>query len=317
MPTPTQYFGYLVTNVGPLTTHFTPAASCATAKPNVYIVTQLADTRGLFGFPSCEAPKYDGCLPQGESLDRLNRDLATHPRNGNLAYHSPGLQCPSGWKKAGRVVGADTQATKPRGGLSFKGINMSTVMQNGNPGPLPKLHAYASILDPGETLVWCCPKGFTANADATCTSDLGPFSSFSYTRRCEIYLPSQDLLTITSHQGTLLPNPLVVITPAVSDMSSSTFTIAPAETPSLTVVSAVPVVALIHKSSDKKGTGHASPPTVDDDEDDSASRALRPSLMGVVLGMTLLSAQLAATTQSAHASQISQNFTLHPTLRET
>ncbi|KAG6289080.1 hypothetical protein E4U45_007691, partial [Claviceps purpurea] len=95
-----------------------------------------------------------------------------------------------------------------------------------------------------------------------------------------------DLLTITSHQGTLLPNPLVVITPAVSDMSSSTFTIVPAETPSLTVVSAVPVVALIHKSSDKKGKGHASPPTVDDD-DDSASRALRPSLVGVVLGSML------------------------------
>ncbi|KAG6043079.1 hypothetical protein E4U39_005042 [Claviceps sp. Clav50 group G5] len=249
MPTPTQYFGYLVTNVGPLTTHFTPAASCATAKPNVYIVTQLADTRGLFGFPSCEAPKYDGCLPQGESLDRLNRDLATHPRNGNLAYHSPGLQCPSGWKKAGRVVGTDTQATKPRGSLSFKGINMSTMMQNGNPGPLPKLHAYASILDPGETL---------------------------------------DLLTITSHQGTLLPNPLVVITPAVTDMSSSTFSIAPAETPSLTIVSAVPVVALIHKSSDRKEKGHASPPTVDDDEDDSASRALRPSLVGVILGSILV-----------------------------
>lgn len=70
-------------------------------------------------------------------------------------------------------------------------------------------------------------------------------------------------------------------------MSSSTFTIAPAETPSLTVVSAVPVVALIHKSSDKKGNGHASPPTVDDDEDDSASRALRPSLVGVVLGSML------------------------------
>ncbi|KAG5956376.1 hypothetical protein E4U58_006638 [Claviceps cyperi] len=248
MPTPTQYFGYFVTNVGPLTTRFTPAASCATAKSNVYIVTQLADTRGLFGFPSCEVPKYDGCLPQGESLDRLNRDLATHPRNGNLAYHSPGLQCPSGWKKAGRVAGADTQAMKSRGGLGFQGINMSTVWQNGNPGPLPKLDAYASILDPGETL---------------------------------------DLLTITSHQGTLLPNPLVVITPAVSDMSSSTFTIAPAETPSLTVVSAVPVVALIHKSSDKKGKGHAPPPTVGDDEDDSASRALRSSLVGVVLGSML------------------------------
>ncbi|KAG6014045.1 hypothetical protein E4U43_006991 [Claviceps pusilla] len=280
MPTPTQYFGYAVTNIGPLTTRFTPAASCATTtQPNVYIETQLADTRGLYGYPSCEAPKYDGCLPSGKSLDSLNSQLATRPHNGNLVYHSPGFKCPSGWKKAGRVVGGDSQATRPRG--IFTGITMSTVAANGNPEPMPKLQAYAGILDPSETLL--C-RGFQANADAMCTSDLGPLSSFTYSQRCEVYLPTQDLLTITSHQGTLLPNPLIIVTAAVSGgINSSIFTIAPSETPSLTVVSAIPVVALIHKPSDKKNKDHSATPNVDDD-DDSAAPFLRPNLLSALIG---------------------------------
>ncbi|KAG5935116.1 hypothetical protein E4U53_000503 [Claviceps sorghi] len=273
-PTQTQYFGYVVTNLGPLTTRFTPAASCATTtQPNVYIETQLAEARGLYGYPSCDVPEYDGCLPSGKSLDDLNSRLATHPHNGNLAYHSPGLKCPSGWKKAGRVVGG-----------VFTGITMSTVMPNGNAESLPKLQAYAGILDPSETLVWCCPKGFKADADAMCTSDLGPLSSFTYSQRCEVYLPTQDLLTITSHQGTLLPNPLVIVTAAVSGgINSSIFAIASSETPSLTVVSAVPVVALMHKPSDKKAKDHAATPNIDDD-DDSASLSLRPNLRAALIG---------------------------------
>lgn len=156
MPTPTHYFGYAVTNIGPLTTRFTPAPSCATTKPNVYIETQLAETRALFGYPSCDAPKYDGCLPNGKSLDILNSHLAAHPHNGNLVYHSPGLKCPSGWRKAGAVAGGDEQATRQRG--VFTSMTIPVMVPNGNPGPLPKLQAYAGILDPGETLVWCCPK---------------------------------------------------------------------------------------------------------------------------------------------------------------
>ncbi|KAG6010135.1 hypothetical protein E4U21_000169 [Claviceps maximensis] len=282
MPTQTQYFGYAVTNIGPLTTRFTPAASCATpTQPNVYIETQLADTRGLYGFPSCDAPTYDGCLPSGKSLDDLNSDLATRPHNGNLVYHSPGFKCPSGWKKAGRVVGGDSQVTRPRG--VFTGITMSTVVANGNPVPLPKLQAYAGILDPGETLVWCCPKGFTANVDAMCASDLGPLSSFHYTQRCEVYLPTQDLLTITSNHGTLLPNPLIIVTAAVTGgINTSIFTIGPSETPSLTVVSAIPVVVLVYKSSDKKAKDHTPTPNVDED-DESTAPSLTPNLLAALI----------------------------------
>ncbi|KAK2592722.1 hypothetical protein QQS21_009565 [Conoideocrella luteorostrata] len=283
MPTPTQYFGYSVTNIGPLTTRFTPAPSCATTQPNVYIETQLADTRGLYGYPSCAAPKYEGCLPSGKSFDDLNSQLAASPHNGNLVFHSPGLRCPSGWKRAGAVVGGEKQATRLRG--VFTGYSTSTAVPNGNPEPLPKLKAYAGILDPGETLVWCCPKGFRANDDAMCTSDLGPLSSVKYSQRCEVYLPTQDILTVTSYQGTRLNNPLIIITPAVTGISSSTYTIAPSETSGLTVVSAVPVVALIHKPSDTKGKDNWGNPVADDD---SPSTTLKPNLLGAILGTVLV-----------------------------
>jgi hypothetical protein len=156
MPTPTQYFGYSVTNIGPLTTKFTPAPSCATATPNVYIETQLDETRGLYGFPSCGAPKYDGCLPNGDELDKLNRQLYASPHNGNLAYHSPGLRCPSGWKQVGTIHGGTKSPTDPQG--VFTSITSGTASPNADPKPIPKLDAYANVLGPSETLVWCCPK---------------------------------------------------------------------------------------------------------------------------------------------------------------
>jgi hypothetical protein len=156
MPTPTQYFGYSVTNLGPLTTRFTPAPSCATATPNVYIETQLDETRGLYGYPSCTAPKYEGCLPNGREFDALNRQLSASPHNGNLVYHSPGLRCPSGWKKVGSNQGGAQNATSP-GGV-FTGISTLTPPADGSPTAIPRLEAYANVLDPSETMVWCCPK---------------------------------------------------------------------------------------------------------------------------------------------------------------
>ncbi|KAH0599516.1 hypothetical protein MHUMG1_02304 [Metarhizium humberi] len=149
MPTPTEYFGYSVTNIGPLTTRFTPAPSCATTTPNVYIETELGDARGLYGFPSCSFPKYEGCLPNGKEFDELNRQLSATPHNGNLVYHSPGLKCPSGWKRVGTVHGGTKQPTRPEG--AFTEITSASSSPNGVPEPIPRLEAYANVLDPTET----------------------------------------------------------------------------------------------------------------------------------------------------------------------
>ncbi|OAQ65912.1 hypothetical protein VFPPC_07539 [Pochonia chlamydosporia 170] len=281
MPTQSQYFGYSVTNIGPLTTAFTPAPSCATATPHVYIETQLGETRGLYGYPSCAPPKYEGCLPGGKELDRLNRELSANPHNGNLVYHSPGLRCPSGWKKVGSIHGGTKTPSKPSG--VFTGITTATG-SGGNPRPIPRLEAYAQVLGPSETMVWCCPKGFVANNDAACTSDLGPLSSFTYSQHCDVYLPSEDLLTVTSYQGTILSSPLIVVTAATTGISSSTYSIAPSETSGLVVVSNIPVVALVYRPEDRKGEPNS---TAIPEVDDNASVALKPNLLSAVLGTVL------------------------------
>ncbi|KAF5128182.1 uncharacterized protein G6M90_00g070940 [Metarhizium brunneum] len=284
MPTPTEYFGYSVTNIGPLTTRFTPAPSCATTTPNVYIETELGDARGLYGFPSCSFPKYEGCLPNGKEFDELNRQLSATPHNGNLVYHSPGLKCPSGWKRVGTVHGGTKQPTRPEG--AFTEITSASSSPNGVPEPIPRLEAYANVLGPSETLVWCCPRGFQANRDALCTSDLGPLSSVRYSQRCEVYLPTEDLLTVTSYQGTILSDPLVVVTPATTGISTSTYSIDPTETSGLVVVSAIPVVALVYRQEDRQGGLNS---TNTSEIDDSASMRLKPNVVAIALGAALAS----------------------------
>ncbi|OAA35917.1 hypothetical protein NOR_07725 [Metarhizium rileyi] len=281
MPTPTQYFGYSVTNAGPLTTRFTPAPSCTTAKPNVFIQTELGETRGLYGFPSCSLPKYEGCLPSGKKFDELNHQLSVSPHNGNLVYHSPGLRCPSGWKRVGTVQGGAEHATDPDG--IFTEIT-STALPNGIPHHIPRLEAFADILDPSETMVWCCPRGFKANRDAFCTSDLGPLSELSYSQRCEVYLPTQDVATVTSYQGTILSNPVIVVTAATTGFSSSTYPIESSETSGLVVVSAIPVVALVYRQEDMKDGQNS---VAVSEIDDSASLKLKANLLTVLLATVL------------------------------
>lgn len=89
-------------------------------------------------------------------------------------------------------------------------------------------------------------------------------------------------MTVTSYQGTILPNPLVIVTPATSGISTSTYSIQPSETSGLVVVSGIPVVALVYKAEDREGPHNS---TAIPDVDDSASMSLKPNLLGVALGL--------------------------------
>lgn len=169
MPTVTQEYGYSVTNVGPLTTRFTPAPSCATATSNVFFETMLGDSRELFGFPHCSAATREGCLPSGKEIDSLARQLFANPHNGNLIYYSPGLRCPSGWTTVGKITGGGDG--KPR--TDATGVFSQSAMPTGDPGggpanSYPRVLAYIDALAPSETLAWCCPKCvFTQNLSFT------------------------------------------------------------------------------------------------------------------------------------------------------
>lgn len=91
-------------------------------------------------------------------------------------------------------------------------------------------------------------------------------------------------MTVTSYQGTILSSPLIVVTAATTGISSSTYSIAPSETSGLVVVSNIPVVALVYRPEDRKGEPNS---TAIPEVDDSASVALKPNLLGAVLGTVL------------------------------
>jgi hypothetical protein len=77
---------------------------------------------------------------------------------------------------------------------------------------------------------------------------------------------------------------LIIVTPAASGISTSTYSIDPSETSGLVVVSGIPVVALVFKPKDRKdGLNSTALPEVDD----NASPRLRPSLLGVIMGTAL------------------------------
>ena len=124
-------------------------------------------------------------------------------------------------------------------------------------------------------------RGFTANMDAMCSSALGPFSEFTYSTRCEFYLPTQDLITLTPTQGSSLSAPVVVVTAAQTNISTSTLTIEPSETSGLVIVSVVPVVALVYRKEDVKGG-------------ESAAAGTQPGLFGVLTGLFVASLLIVA-----------------------
>lgn len=71
MPTVTNYFAKSVTNVGPLTTVFTPASSCATAAPITGVLSAKDGTVQGGVFDGCQEIA-SGCVPQADKLNEIN-----------------------------------------------------------------------------------------------------------------------------------------------------------------------------------------------------------------------------------------------------
>lgn len=75
MPTATSVFGYHVNNLGPLTTTFTPAPSCATVADYVEIAP-VTQPRDIVGFAQCNTVRTWGdCYPSGSVIDALTAKL--------------------------------------------------------------------------------------------------------------------------------------------------------------------------------------------------------------------------------------------------
>ncbi|KAJ6444930.1 pyruvate formate lyase activating enzyme [Purpureocillium lavendulum] len=290
MPTATEYLGYSVINLGPLTTTFTAAPSCATSLDYKWIASQhQGDSEPqIYGYPTCGAPKFEGCIPNGKEFDSRLAELSATPHNGNVMYRSPGIHCPSGWTTAGTIVGGGASGRSASG--VFTQFQSDDDGSDGGVRHVSMIEAFVKPLQESETMAWCCPSGWKANAAAFCSSSLGPLSH-SYSEVCLAIIPSNDIATVTSFQGASLTQPVVLITGTDTSYETRTRKIDPSDASGLTVVTAGPVVALVYQSSDKGqhgshgstgASGKSGTATGGDSKD--ASSAFRPSLLGIAMG---------------------------------
>lgn len=158
MPSVTTINGYTFNNLGPLTTTFTPPASCTTGTANLQIAVTDSEISSLFlqYAQQCSTVAGLDCAPPGsKSHTQPTSTVNLNPTQiFNRVYYSPGFYCPSGWSTAGVAEYSNGTVT----GLGvFKTTATPTHYPDGPaefelPGTL-----LMSLLDPSETAVVCCP----------------------------------------------------------------------------------------------------------------------------------------------------------------
>jgi hypothetical protein len=155
MPTATEYFGISVTNIGPLTTTYTPPPACTRATTDHLVYALESSLIYGFGSPDCEIDPYGKCLPSGAAVDSFIKEYS-HPKSGQgiHPFHSPGIHCPEGWTTAGLLAHGDKTGSAFRSGVftTTATVNSSQPLQMGSD------EWWLKVLEPSETLAWCCPR---------------------------------------------------------------------------------------------------------------------------------------------------------------
>lgn len=156
MPSITTSDGFTFNNWGPVTTTFTPPASCATATNNMRIGLKNTD----FFWPyadQCSTVGYYNCIPTGTV--QVTTTMDPNPQHVmDLSYFSPGLNCPAGFNTVGLASrGSDSS-------LSASGL-FATTAPTAAPEPgetnmaqwQDPMSLFLGLLDAGETAFACCP----------------------------------------------------------------------------------------------------------------------------------------------------------------
>lgn len=148
MPSVSSLSGISLSNLGPLTTTFTPPPSCL--QSNVATAFAPASSESPIGHVNCEvAPSR--CLP---SQSQLPTETAP-PYSPEIVYFSPGLVCPAGWKTVGSAVYPTSRAT---GGFPDVSGGFKSAAEAHSSGGLSDANLLAEAMGPGETAIECCPR---------------------------------------------------------------------------------------------------------------------------------------------------------------
>ncbi|KAJ4113891.1 hypothetical protein NW768_011421 [Fusarium equiseti] len=288
MPTATEFFGFSAHNLGPLTTTFTAPSSCATGTDHIVFVN-ASDPVRKGGVPTCGGERFSDCLPSGSARDTILHQT-TEWVQGQYFYYSPGIACPSGWRTVGALK-HDGDESSASGALAsptwgdFEGALR----------PLPPQQFWLGLLDQSETLAFCCPSDYQADAYGHCISTLGPTQSYTYSEMCIIF-SSDRMVPITEFDGTTLRENQLMSLASATDEPRTTlddvFLTPTVVTEYWGIGTYVPAIPLIYKEEDVKNATETGDSEEGDDDDDTVvvdngapSRGGVVSVLGVTLGL--------------------------------
>ncbi|KAF6822189.1 hypothetical protein CPLU01_12159 [Colletotrichum plurivorum] len=291
MPTVTNISQFAITNVGPLTTVFTPPAACATAAPELALaLSDVAfgeeERHAVYWRQSCDPVKHGECYPSGAGIDSAvaSAESKGYSEIATMRYFSPASACPDRWTTAGLATKA------ANGSVSSSGVFVPPVIatyeENWLIGYNPPLNVMMEILEPEEEAVICCPQSYTPGINGDCYSTV-PESVYGEKTACIRFVNNDDITMVTrtmTYNDTTVTGAVWSITVSSRRFEPTTQTLEPELATSIYPVAFVPGVTLVNgpaRQTDASGTGtgSGSSPT----ETPSAAHRVRASGGGVGL----------------------------------
>ncbi|KAI8717318.1 hypothetical protein NCS52_00807100 [Fusarium sp. LHS14.1] len=252
MPSLTEYFGHTITNFGPLTTTFTAPSSCATETTDRVFFANATNLAMQWGFPKCKGGYVGDCFPSGSAYDDYVTTYWERPIQQWYPYFSPGLVCPQGWSTVGTFALAGNTSSANADGVFTKDPHDGFPRRGVQPWLSPE-ELWSNALKPSETLVYCCPSGYTGVVGGSCNSALGPHEEFDYKSVCRAAYPLDALTTVYTVEGTPVTEGVFSVASVTDEFITMTAAITDVEEEfwgDWVVATMYPAVVLVYQESD-------------------------------------------------------------------
>ncbi|KAF9876769.1 hypothetical protein CkaCkLH20_05615 [Colletotrichum karsti] len=300
MPSATEVSQVVLSNLGPMTTVFTPPASCATASPQLFLA--FTNVPGVLPFYGRDCEKYalGDCFPSGKAIDDGRASFRSSPslnNHGTLYYLSPASVCPDGHTTVG-VAAKDGDGKVSSSGLYVPPVWTAGDSLGREPRMNPVENIFMEALDAGETAVVCCPENFEAGRVDGCYSPV-PFSVYGDPITACYSAYQRDFGDVATVNATFTYNHTVVAGEVISYTGGSisyyttkTETFGPEEvkTNDMGAFEGRAAVTLVYREAGETGSGAAGPT----ETSPSAAQGWRMTTAGGGVGVLATAWTLAA-----------------------
>ncbi|KAL2786959.1 hypothetical protein BJX66DRAFT_328201 [Aspergillus keveii] len=307
---------YTFSNLGPLTTTYTPSAHCTASDQmvlgylntmpkyggnvygewNVQCTTEIsygADCMPTTTEASTTTPAAFTGTTEEEYEEYLDAEIEWE---GYEVYYSPGLYCPKGWTTIG-MIGRDAGDKTTSSGILSPLVSTTQTenpMTSGYYDYEDPASVMKSILEPRQTMALCCPSGMTADTAGACYSFV---QDYTPTYGCQVYTGynyeyGSSTVTYVDFTDSGVTRTTVVEAPTetISRVTTDTTRLDPDQTRYSGLI-AVPVITLLYHEEDvAAATGTAGA----DSESASENSLSGWDGLGSVVGIWVAAAALGA-----------------------